>query len=90
MDFISFLGSKVKPEDLAGKAKLVIIGCGDPSMIKGYRNLLSTPYPVYADPNKETCESSTLLEEDGRKLTFCSLLQTPLWAVSVAEPFSRA
>lgn len=56
MDFISFLGSKVKPEDLAGKAKLVVIGCGDPSMIKGYRDLLSTPFPVYADPKKETCE----------------------------------
>lgn len=85
MDFISFLGSKITPEDLAGKAKLIIIGCGDPSMIKGYRNLLSTPFPVYADPKKETCEFGAV--RISRQLTPPSLLQTPLWAVSIASYF---
>lgn len=56
MDFISFLGSKVTPEMLEGKARLIIVGHGDSSMIKGYREMLGTPFPIYSDPTKQTCE----------------------------------
>lgn len=36
MDFLSFLTTKLNPDLLAAhNVKLVVIGCGDPSMIKG-------------------------------------------------------
>ncbi|KAI5475058.1 hypothetical protein MNV49_002050 [Pseudohyphozyma bogoriensis] len=54
-DYITYLNSKVTPAMLeeAG-VKLVIIGCGNPSLIKPYRELLQTPFAIYADPSKKT------------------------------------
>ncbi|KAM0752035.1 hypothetical protein T439DRAFT_287409 [Meredithblackwellia eburnea MCA 4105] len=54
-EFIGFLDSRLKSEDLekAG-VKLVIIGCGEWEYIKPYRDLLQTPFPIYADPTKQT------------------------------------
>ncbi|KAL8286206.1 hypothetical protein RQP46_004694 [Phenoliferia psychrophenolica] len=54
-DYISYLGTKITPAmlDEAG-VKLIIIGCGDSAMIKPYRALLETPFPIYADMSKKT------------------------------------
>lgn len=41
--------------------KLVIIGCGDSNFIQPYRDLLQTPFPIYADMTKKTCELSLLV-----------------------------
>ncbi|KAK4051180.1 hypothetical protein OIV83_003002 [Microbotryomycetes sp. JL201] len=55
MNFLSFLKSRVSPQDLAdANVKLIVIGNGDWSMIKGYREMLELPYPVYADAEKKT------------------------------------
>lgn len=57
-DYISYLGTRITPEALAAAGvKLIIIGCGDASLIKPYRELLSTPFPIYADLSKKTCMS---------------------------------
>ncbi|KAM0787580.1 hypothetical protein ACM66B_003650 [Microbotryomycetes sp. NB124-2] len=55
MDFLSFLKARVKPQDLAeANVQLLVVGNGDWSMIKGYREMLELPFAVYADPEKKT------------------------------------
>lgn len=54
-DFVAYLGSRVTPEQLAqSDVKLVIIGCGDWKVVKAYRELLETPFPVYADASMKS------------------------------------
>lgn len=35
-------------------------------MIKGYRDLLKTPFPIYADPTKKTCELWIPVDHDSK------------------------
>lgn len=52
-DYVAALTRQIKPEQLAAaKAKLVILGCGDWGLIKGYAEMLKTPFPIYSDPSK--------------------------------------
>lgn len=56
-DYVSYLGSKVTPKMLEDAGvNLYIVGCGDWHMIKSYRDLLDTPFKIFADPTKKTCE----------------------------------
>ncbi|EJD44623.1 hypothetical protein AURDEDRAFT_114312 [Auricularia subglabra TFB-10046 SS5] len=43
------------PLDAFSKAgvKLVVIGCGEPSMIRGYKELTAFPHDMYADPTRK-------------------------------------
>ncbi|KAK4056913.1 hypothetical protein OIO90_002163 [Microbotryomycetes sp. JL221] len=55
MDFLSFLKARVSLEDLQrADVKLIVIGNGDYTMIKGYREMLELPFPVYTDADKKT------------------------------------
>lgn len=48
---MSALSSKISPTELSSKnIDLVIIGCGDPSLIKAYAKDTGAKYPIYADP----------------------------------------
>ena len=47
------LSAGISPSELAQKGiELVIIGCGDPVMIKDYASNTGSKYPIYADPSQ--------------------------------------
>lgn len=56
-EFINALpAASVTPETLAAASpptKLVIIGCGEPSLIDDYRKRIGCPFDVYADPTRK-------------------------------------
>ena len=47
------LSTQIHPSELSSKnLDLVIIGCGDPSLIKFYSKETDAKYPIYADPSQ--------------------------------------
>jgi hypothetical protein len=50
---VQALSKQIHPSEvLAKNLNLVIIGCGDPSLIKFYSKETDTKYPIYADPSQ--------------------------------------
>ena len=48
------LSTGIDPSDLSAKGiELVIIGCGDPVLIKDYAASTGAKYPIYADPSQK-------------------------------------
>lgn len=54
-DYMASIVGLTDPADLeAAGTKIVIIGNGSPTMIKGYRDdIFKCPYPLYTDPSRE-------------------------------------
>lgn len=47
------LSKQIHPSELSARnLNLVIIGCGDPSLIKFYSKETDAKYPIYADPSQ--------------------------------------
>lgn len=47
------LSNGIDPSELSAKGiELVIIGCGDPVLIKDYAANTGAKYPIYADPSQ--------------------------------------
>lgn len=47
------LSKQIDPSELSARnLDLVIIGCGDPSLIKFYSKEADAKYPIYADPSQ--------------------------------------
>ena len=50
---MSALSTKISRAELSSKnIDLIIIGCGDPSLIKTYAKDTGAKYPIYADPSQ--------------------------------------
>ena len=48
------LSTQISPSELsANKQGLIIIGCGDYSLIKSYAKETDSKYPIYADPSQK-------------------------------------
>ncbi|RMZ77915.1 hypothetical protein DV738_g4125, partial [Chaetothyriales sp. CBS 135597] len=51
-EYIRQMSKSLRRESLARRdTSVIIIGCGDPTLIEWYVQLTQTPYPVYVDPN---------------------------------------
>jgi hypothetical protein len=51
--YVTGLSTEIPPSELSAKnLDLVIIGCGDPSLIKFYARETETKYPIYGDPSQ--------------------------------------
>lgn len=52
--YLKALITQLTPQVLArARARVVVIGLGSPSMIKGYRAHFECPFPVYTDPGRK-------------------------------------
>jgi len=50
---VTALSNGIDPTELSAKGiELVIIGCGDPVMIKDYASNTGAKFPIYADPSQ--------------------------------------
>lgn len=57
MEYVSALTKHLSPTVLSSRPspiRLIIIGCGSSKLLTPYKDLLSCPFPIYADPTKET------------------------------------
>lgn len=60
--YVEALSTQVDPSELAAKdIKLIIIGCGDYSLIKFYAQETKSKYPIYADPSRTLFKKFGLL-----------------------------
>ncbi|KZF19743.1 hypothetical protein L228DRAFT_285680 [Xylona heveae TC161] len=55
-DYLQMLSASIKPEALNSPplkypTQIIVIGCGEPSLIPWYAETTSCPYPIYADPS---------------------------------------
>ena len=52
-EYVRALSAEVNPSELSAKGiELIIIGCGDPVLIKDYVATTAAKYPIYADPSR--------------------------------------
>ena len=51
-EFLRTLNAALPPSALPPHARLVVVGCGDPSMIRFYADASACTYPIYADPSR--------------------------------------
>ena len=59
-EYLRTFSSSISPSALAGlptPTNIVVIGCGDPSLIPFYAETSSCSYPIYADPSRKLYES---------------------------------
>lgn len=66
MDYLKYLSKAlniIKLEDLRPKVSIVVVGCGDPRLIDGYRCTTHWQFPIYTDP------SGVLFDRLGMKKT---------------------
>lgn len=58
--YVGALSEALPPAELATmdpSTKLVVIGCGEPSLIEDYKKRTSCPFDLYADPSRETYQT---------------------------------
>jgi hypothetical protein len=52
-EYVRALSTGIDPSELSAQGiELVIIGCGDPVLIKDYATSTGAKYPIYADPSQ--------------------------------------
>ena len=55
-DFLRSLSTSISPADLSALSKptsLIIVGCGEPALLKDYASHSSCSFPIYAEPTRK-------------------------------------
>ncbi|KAI5475059.1 hypothetical protein MNV49_002051 [Pseudohyphozyma bogoriensis] len=91
-DYVAYLSVKVTPAMLnAAGVKLAIIGCRGAELIKPYRELLETPFDVYADPDAKTYKALGMtmrtLKTANKNPEYINRSFANLFAVSIVNLF---